>query len=209
MRLPNRCFLDFKPGGSLCYIFYTIYRYKLDQSCGKVEFRTESEKNGIEIAFAITQKLIEQKCIRLPNTFIRPEVDENLRQKVTNFLKARQCKITEHENQATHIIYPETDLLPDEQDEYARPSFKQGNNIMMHWYNLPESYDSWMPNTANTLDLPVRTITLSYFNSKIAIKYMFVFVFFIRLLVTSFYLSVFLRFCTYHKVLKKSIDFAS
>ncbi|XP_031624506.1 SWI/SNF complex subunit SMARCC2 isoform X2 [Contarinia nasturtii] len=153
MRLPMRCFLDFKPGGSLCHIFSNMYRYKADQRWRKFEFnvtktaRKDKDPN-IQMATEILENLIDQECFRLPTAYIRPEVEEELREQITEILKERQCEITEDEDQASHIIYPELDPLP---DDYARPSFKRGKNVMIHWYYLPESYDSWV---ANTFELP-------------------------------------------------------
>lgn len=153
-RIPMRCFLDFKPGGSVCQIFSNMYRVKADQRWRKFEFNlTKTSRKDkdpyIQMANDIEQQLIENECLRLPVAFIRPEVDDDLRDDITEILKTRNCEITTEENDATHIIYPEVDALP---DDYARPLFKRGKNVMIHWYYFPESYDSWVP---NTFELPV------------------------------------------------------
>lgn len=153
IRLPMRCFLDFKPGGSLCHIFSVMYRYKLDQRWRKFEFNAKTPRKdkdpNILLSIEIETTLIDQQCLRLPVAYIRSDVDDDLRDEITEILTRHQGEITEDEKEATHIIYPEVDALP---DDYARPSFKRGKNVMMHWYYLPESYDSWVP---NTFDLPV------------------------------------------------------
>lgn len=154
MRLPMRCFLDFKPGGALCHMFSVMYRFKLDQRWRKFEFnatktpRKDKDPNML-LATEIETTLIDQQCLRLPVAYIRPDVDDDLRDEITEILQRHLGEITDDEKDATHIIYPEVDALP---DDYARPSFKKGKNVMMHWYYLPESYDSWVP---NTFDLPV------------------------------------------------------
>lgn len=96
------------------------------------------------MAKQIFEELINQKFFRLPSVYIRPEIDEDVRKKLIVILRNLQCEITEDKGQATHIIYPDIDPFP---EEYARPSFQSGNNVMMHWYYLPESNDSWIPNT--------------------------------------------------------------
>lgn len=152
-RLPMRFLMDFKPGGSLCHIFSTMYRYKADQRWRKFEFnlaktpRKDKDPNTT-MAIEIEDTLIEQECLRLPVAYIRPEIDEDLRERICEILKGRKGEITDDEEDATHIIYPETEAGED----YARPSFKRGKNVMIHWYRMPESYDSWVP---NTFDLPV------------------------------------------------------
>lgn len=147
MRLPMRCFLDFRPGGSLCHIICTMYRFKVDQCLESFEFDlTEHHHLYMEMSKKILENLINQKCFPWPTIYFQPEFDDVLRDQLTDILKERQCEITEDENLATHIIYPEIECST---DDYARPLFKQGNNIMIHWYYLPESYDSFVTDTFN------------------------------------------------------------
>lgn len=147
-RLPMRCFLDFKPGGSLCHIFSNMYRYKCDQRWRKFEFnvsKAQSRKDkdpNSQLFVEIETALIEEECLRLPVAYIRSEVDAELRERVTDILTRHQGEITTDVKEATHIIYPIADPF---QEDYARPTFKRGKNVMMHWYYLPESYDSWVP----------------------------------------------------------------
>lgn len=162
-RLPMRCFLDFKPGGSLCHIFSNMYRYKADQRWRKFEFnvtKAQARKDkdpNLQLFVEIETALIEAECLRLPVAYIRPEVDDDLRERITLIIQNHQGEITEDEEDATHIIYPIVDPLP---EDFARPTFRRGKNIMIHWYYFPESYDSWV---ANTFDLPVSSIFLIFY----------------------------------------------
>lgn len=158
-----RCFLDFKPGGSLCQIFSNMYRYKTDQRWRKFEFnvtKSQARKDkdpNTQLLVDIETALIEAECLRLPVAYIRPEVDAELREKITEILQNHQGEITDDEEDATHIIYPIIDPLP---EDFARPTFRRGKHIMIHWYYFPESYDSWLP---NTFELPVITMPISFF----------------------------------------------
>lgn len=131
-----------------------MYRYKSDLRWRKFEFNVTKKQSKdkepyIQMSNEIELTLIEQECLRLPVAYIRPEVDDETREKITSVLTNYQGVITTEVDQASHIIYPEVDALP---DDYARPSFKKGKHVMMHWYYLPESYDSWL---SNTFELPV------------------------------------------------------
>lgn len=132
-----------------------MYRYKTDQRWRKFEFnvtKAQARKDkdpNLQLFVEIETALIEAECLRLPVVYIRPEVDEELRESIIEIIQQHQGEITEDEEDATHIIYPKVDPLP---EDYARPTFRRGRHIMMHWYYLPESYDSWTP---NTFDLPV------------------------------------------------------
>lgn len=149
-----RCFLDFEPGGSLCHIFAGLYRHKNEQRWKNFNFDVTKAsrkviESNIQMGANILQTLVNNNHFRLPYTYIRPEVDEILRQEITNILEKRKCEITTDESQASHIIYPKIDTLL---EDYARPLFKRKKNIMIHWYYLPASYDSYV---ANTFNLPV------------------------------------------------------
>lgn len=149
-RLPMRCFHDFKPGGALCHIFAIMYRYKAQKHLEKLEFdltepSCKENDSKIELSIEVYARFIDVMCIRLPVAYIRPEVDD---EQMSKILKDRQGEITKKEEEATHIIYPKTEAGED----YARPSFKRGKDVMIHWYRTPESHDLWV---ANTFNLPV------------------------------------------------------
>lgn len=150
-----RCFYNFRPGGSLCYIFANMYRYKAEHNIsGTIE-----DKDYEKMTKYIFAKLLEQKNFRLPSAYIRTEVDNDLRQRIIDVFNGWECKITENMDLASHIIYPEVNDKPIP-DDFARPLFKGEDNMMMHWYYLPDSYDSWLP---NTFDLPVRIRSILHF----------------------------------------------
>ncbi|KAM7362775.1 SWI/SNF- related protein mor isoform 2-T2 [Cochliomyia hominivorax] len=151
-RIPMRCFLDFKSGGGLCIIFSTMFRFRAEQRGKKFDFSvgknpTRKDPN-IQLLIDIEQALVEADLYRIPYIYIRSEVDKQLATRLRDILATRRVEIVLDEEDATHIIYPVVDPHP---DEYARPIFKRGNCVMMHWYYFPESYDTWTP---NTLELP-------------------------------------------------------
>lgn len=147
-----RLFLDFKPGGALCHIFAAMYRYKSEQRWRKFDFTVA--KNAVrkdpntQMLLDIETALIESECLRLPIVYVKPEVDKSTSNRVKEIITNHQGEITEDEEEATHIIYPAADPLP---EEFARPNFKKDKHVMIHWYYFPESYDSWVP---NNYDLP-------------------------------------------------------
>lgn len=151
-RLPMRFFLDFKPGGALCIILSTMYRFKSEQRWRKFDFtvsKTTSKKDpNIQMLLEIESALIDAEIFRLPIIYIRPDVDRALAAKIREIITNHQAEITEEEEDATHIVHPDADPLP---EEYARPIFKRDKNVLLHWYYFPESYDSWVP---NNFDLP-------------------------------------------------------
>ncbi|XP_037713742.1 SWI/SNF complex subunit SMARCC2 isoform X2 [Drosophila subpulchrella] len=151
-RIPMRCFLDFKSGGGLCIIFSTMFRFRAEQRGKKFDFSigknpTRKDPN-IQLLIEIEQALVEADLYRIPYIYIRPEIEKGFEGKLREILDNRRVEIVSDEEDATHIVYPVVDPHP---DEYARPIFKRGGHVMLHWYYFPESYDSW---AVNNFDLP-------------------------------------------------------
>lgn len=152
------CFWDFKQGGSLCHIFANMYRYKYEKNWTTFDFNVANQDQNMQISKEIFEKLIEQKCICSPTIYVKPEIDDSTLKKIRNTLSNLQCEIATDQDQATHIIYPECFIST---DKYVWPRFKRGRSVMVHWYRLPSSYDSWVTN------LPAN-IPVSY-SSKLSI----------------------------------------
>ncbi|XP_049864121.1 SWI/SNF complex subunit SMARCC2 isoform X2 [Schistocerca gregaria] len=147
-RLPMRCFLDFKPGGALCHILATVYKFKSDQGWRRFDFQSPSRMDrNVEMFMNVEKVLIQNKCLTMPIVYVRSDVDKALQGKIKDIIKRHQGSITDNEEEATHIIYPPCDPL---EEEYARPVMKRDRSVLLHWYYFPDSHDTW-----TNLELPV------------------------------------------------------
>ncbi|XP_069673998.1 SWI/SNF complex subunit SMARCC2 isoform X2 [Periplaneta americana] len=147
-RLPMRCFLDFKPGGALCHILATIYKFKSDQGWRRFDFQSPSRMDrNVEMFMNVEKVLIQNKCLTMPVVFVRSEVEKSMQAKVKDIIKRHQGSVTDNEDEATHIIYPPCDPLD---EEYARPTMKRDRMVLLHWYYFPDSHDTW-----TNMELPV------------------------------------------------------
>lgn len=142
-RLPMKCFMDFKPGGALCHILASVYKFKSEQGWRRFDFQSPSRKDrSIEMFLNVRNALIQNKCLVMPHVYIRPEVDKNIKEKVKSIIERHDGEITDNEEKATHILYPSTDPLD---EEYARAVFRNKENwTLLHWYYFPDSHDSWV-----------------------------------------------------------------
>lgn len=93
----SNCFLVFRPGGKVCRIFEYLFEYKARQKWENFDFRNENEYNSM--MNGIFQKLIELKCFRQPNIYIRLEIDDSQKETIVIFFKD-QCefKIAQNED---------------------------------------------------------------------------------------------------------------
>lgn len=144
IRIPMRCFLDFRPGGALCHIFENMYRFKTEKQLSKFDFDTiDDYPSNLQMFNEIYLRLIDQKCFCLPTVYIVPEINDGLRKQIVDILEDQQCEVVDNMNKATHIIHRK---LSASEEDYARITFQQGKHVNMHWYYFPESYDTWLPN---------------------------------------------------------------
>ncbi|XP_052824870.1 SWI/SNF complex subunit SMARCC1 isoform X2 [Octopus bimaculoides] len=143
-KLPMKCFLDFKPGGSLCHIFAAVYKYKSDQGWRRFDFQSPSRVDrNVEMFMQIEKSLVQNKCLILPIIYIRPEVDKCLIPKLKDIIKRHQGAISDNPEDATHIVHPlsgHTGL----DDEWFRPVMKRDRHCIVHWWFYPDSYDTWV-----------------------------------------------------------------
>ncbi|KPJ10736.1 SWI/SNF complex subunit SMARCC2 [Papilio machaon] len=154
LRLPMKVFMDMKPGGSLCTVLATMFRFKSEQRWRKFDFqvgKNPSRKDlNVQMMMEIESALMSAEVIRSPCVYIRPDVDKATANKVKDIVSNHQGEICEDEEDATHIIYPTVDPL---EEEYARPVFRRGNGALVHWYYLPDSHDIWTQ-TELPVDVP-------------------------------------------------------
>ncbi|XP_031354938.1 SWI/SNF complex subunit SMARCC2 isoform X2 [Photinus pyralis] len=124
-RIPIKFFMDFKPGGALCHILATAYRFKSDQNWRKFDFQIGKSParldRFIELFQLMEKALVQNKFYMFPVIYIRPEIDKNLGMKLKDIVRKRNGQTIDNEELATHILYPHCDPL---EEEYARPGME-------------------------------------------------------------------------------------
>uniref|UniRef100_A0A8C3K8B3 SWI/SNF related, matrix associated, actin dependent regulator of chromatin subfamily c member 1 n=1 Tax=Calidris pygmaea TaxID=425635 RepID=A0A8C3K8B3_9CHAR len=114
-KLPAKCFMDFKAGGTLCHILGAAYKYKNEQA--------------------------HEMHIR-PTIYLIPDIELKLANKLKDIVKRHQGTVTEEKSKATHHVYPSPTSMDD--DEWLRPVMKKDKQVLVHWGYFPDSYDTWV-----------------------------------------------------------------
>ncbi|XP_063425155.1 SWI/SNF complex subunit SMARCC2-like isoform X3 [Mytilus trossulus] len=142
-KLPMKCFLDFKAGGSLCHIIAAVYKFKSDQGWRRFDFQSPSRmERNVEMFLQIERSLVANKCLTMPSIFLSPELDKQMIGRLKDIAKRHQGTVTDDEDDATHIVNPVTEDPSEE--EYVRLVSKRDKYAMVHWLNFPDSYDIWV-----------------------------------------------------------------
>ncbi|XP_036864837.1 SWI/SNF complex subunit SMARCC2 isoform X5 [Manis javanica] len=143
-KLPIKCFLDFKAGGSLCHILAAAYKFKSDQGWRRYDFQNPSRMDrNVEMFMTIEKSLVQNNCLSRPNIFLCPEIEPKLLGKLKDIIKRHQGTVTEDKNNASHVVYPVPGNL--EEEEWVRPVMKRDKQVLLHWGYYPDSYDTWIP----------------------------------------------------------------
>lgn len=142
-KLPAQCFLDLRPGGGLCHILSTAYKFKADQGWRRFDLQNPSRtERNVEMFGAIERALIQNNCMSLPVVYLDPTLDQELTSRLTDIITKHQGSVTEDQILASHHIYPSP--VSTEEDEWMRPVLQKDKHVLVHWGLYPDSYDSWL-----------------------------------------------------------------
>lgn len=142
-KLPAQCFLDLRPGGGLCHIIGTAYKFKAEQGWRRFDLQNPSRtERNVEMFSTIEKALIQNNCMSLPVVYLDPTLDQELASRLTGIITKHQGTLTEDRTLASHHIY--TSPSSTDEDEWMRPVMRKDKHVLVHWGMHPDSYDSWL-----------------------------------------------------------------
>ncbi|MCI4391118.1 hypothetical protein PGIGA_G00130590 [Pangasianodon gigas] len=142
-KLPAKSFLDFKAGGALCHILGSAYKFKSEQGWRRFDLQNPSRMDrNVEMFMNIEKTLAQNNCLTRPNVYIASDVDQKQAGKLKDIIKRHQGSITDDKSKATHLICPSP--AQTEEEEWLRPVMRKDKQVLVHWGNYPDSYDTWV-----------------------------------------------------------------
>ncbi|XP_070535822.1 LOW QUALITY PROTEIN: SWI/SNF complex subunit SMARCC2-like [Ptychodera flava] len=142
-RLPMKCFMDFKPGGGLCHTLSAVYKFKSDQGWRRFDFQSPSRMDrNVEMFMNIEKTLVQNKCLSMPNVYIRPDIDTKLATKLKDIVTRHRGTVTDDPEAASHVVYPPPAQAIEE--DWLRPLVQRDRTTLVHWWYYPDSYDTWV-----------------------------------------------------------------
>ncbi|XP_034154177.2 SWI/SNF complex subunit SMARCC1 isoform X2 [Pangasianodon hypophthalmus] len=142
-KLPAKSFLDFKAGGALCHILGSAYKFKSEQGWRRFDLQNPSRMDrNVEMFMNIEKTLAQNNCLTRPNVYIASDVDQKQAGKLKDIIKRHQGSITDDKSKATHHICPSP--AQTEEEEWLRPVMRKDKQVLVHWGNYPDSYDTWV-----------------------------------------------------------------
>lgn len=84
-----------KPGGGLCHILSTMYKFKSEQGWRRFDLQSPSRlERNIEMMGQVEKALLAAKVYTPPVIFVRSDVDKATAQKVKEIVKKHLANIT-------------------------------------------------------------------------------------------------------------------
>uniref|UniRef100_A0A665X4I0 SWI/SNF complex subunit SMARCC1-like n=1 Tax=Echeneis naucrates TaxID=173247 RepID=A0A665X4I0_ECHNA len=139
-KLPAQCFLDLRPGGGLCHVLGTAYKFKAEQGWRRFDLQNPSRtERNVEMFGAIEGSLIQNNCMSLPVVYLDPTLDQELSNRLSNIITKHQGTLTEDRTLASHHVFPSTSLSTEE-DEWMCPVLRKDKHVLVHWGMHPDRY---------------------------------------------------------------------
>ncbi|XP_051520679.1 SWI/SNF complex subunit SMARCC1-like [Myxocyprinus asiaticus] len=140
-KLPAKCFLDLQPGGALCHILGSVYKFKTEQGWRRFDLQNPSRVDrNVEMFACVEKTLIQNNLLSRPVVYLSPDLEQKQALKLKDIVMRHQGTVTEEKSQATHQIYPSPSTADEE--EWLRLVMPLDRQVMVHWGMCPDSYDS-------------------------------------------------------------------
>uniref|UniRef100_A0A8C1TQF7 SWI/SNF related, matrix associated, actin dependent regulator of chromatin, subfamily c, member 1b n=1 Tax=Cyprinus carpio TaxID=7962 RepID=A0A8C1TQF7_CYPCA len=125
-KLPAKCFQDLRPGGALCHILGSVYKFK-------------TEQGWLVLMLNSSLMLTKNNLLSRPVVYLSPDLEQKQALKLKEIVVRHQGTVIEEKSQATHQIYTSPSTAD---EEWLRPVMRLDRQVMVHWGMCPDSYDS-------------------------------------------------------------------
>uniref|UniRef100_A0A8C2IRX0 SWI/SNF related, matrix associated, actin dependent regulator of chromatin, subfamily c, member 1b n=1 Tax=Cyprinus carpio TaxID=7962 RepID=A0A8C2IRX0_CYPCA len=137
-KLPAKCFQDLRPGGALCHILGSVYKFKTEQGWRRFDLQNPSRMDrNVEMFLSVEKALTQNNLLSRPVVYLSPDLEQKQALKLKDIVVRHQGTVTEEKSQASHQIYPSPSTADEE--EWLRPVMRLDRQVMVHWGMCPDS----------------------------------------------------------------------
>uniref|UniRef100_A0A671SSX8 SWI/SNF complex subunit SMARCC1-like n=1 Tax=Sinocyclocheilus anshuiensis TaxID=1608454 RepID=A0A671SSX8_9TELE len=127
-KLPAKCFQDLRPGGALCHILGSVYKFKTEQGWRRFDLQNPSRMDRNVEMFISVEKTLTQNNLSRPVVYLSPDLEQKQALKLKDIVVRRQ--FTSVCLMFTVWSFPE---------EWFRPVMRLDRQVMVHWGMCPDS----------------------------------------------------------------------
>uniref|UniRef100_A0A8C1K159 SWI/SNF related, matrix associated, actin dependent regulator of chromatin, subfamily c, member 1b n=1 Tax=Cyprinus carpio TaxID=7962 RepID=A0A8C1K159_CYPCA len=119
-KLPAKCFQDLRPGGALCHILGSVYKFKTEQGWRRFDLQNPSRMDrNVEMFLSVEKALTQNNLLSRPVVYLSPDLEQKQALKLKDIVVGHQVS-----------------------EEWLRPVMRLDRQVMVHWGMCPDSYDS-------------------------------------------------------------------
>uniref|UniRef100_A0A672SHB6 SWI/SNF complex subunit SMARCC1-like n=1 Tax=Sinocyclocheilus grahami TaxID=75366 RepID=A0A672SHB6_SINGR len=136
-----KCFQDLRPGGALCHILGSLYKFKTEQGWRRFDLQNPSRMDRNVEMFISVEKTLTQNNLSRPVVYLSPALEQKQALKLKDIVVRHQvihsfCIFVEMFTSVCLMFtvwsFPE---------EWFRPVMRLDRQVMVHWGMCPDSYD--------------------------------------------------------------------
>uniref|UniRef100_A0A8C1FRN7 SWI/SNF related BAF chromatin remodeling complex subunit C1b n=1 Tax=Cyprinus carpio carpio TaxID=630221 RepID=A0A8C1FRN7_CYPCA len=141
-KLPAKCFQDLRPGGALCHILGSVYKFKTEQGWRRFDLQNPSRVDrNVEMFISVEKTLIQNNLLSRPVVYLSPDLEQK------QALKLKEI-VVRHQVNSRYICGNDPICVYNVHcwvffsEEWLRPVMRLDRQVMVHWGMCPDSYDS-------------------------------------------------------------------
>ncbi|KAI7849914.1 hypothetical protein BDC45DRAFT_573424 [Circinella umbellata] len=134
------------------HILRATYTYRIAHDWRKFDFGPSKKSKNVDLIRSIRDELFQINLINLPIIGLDNSVPNSARKTITNLAKKIHLQVVDDIEGATHILHGPLHEYDAVEEEWFRTLEKRENNVLVHWWYFPDSYDSWLPQTDQFAD---------------------------------------------------------
>uniref|UniRef100_A0A672SH02 SWI/SNF complex subunit SMARCC1-like n=1 Tax=Sinocyclocheilus grahami TaxID=75366 RepID=A0A672SH02_SINGR len=135
-----KCFQDLRPGGALCHILGSLYKFKTEQGWRRFDLQNPSRMDRNVEMFISVEKTLTQNNLSRPVVYLSPALEQKQALKLKDIVVRHQVSAKEMGKYIQYTLDTSNGHL-EEFCKWFRPVMRLDRQVMVHWGMCPDSYD--------------------------------------------------------------------
>uniref|UniRef100_A0A672SIK1 SWI/SNF complex subunit SMARCC1-like n=1 Tax=Sinocyclocheilus grahami TaxID=75366 RepID=A0A672SIK1_SINGR len=136
-----KCFQDLRPGGALCHILGSLYKFKTEQGWRRFDLQNPSRMDRNVEMFISVEKTLTQNNLSRPVVYLSPALEQKQALKLKDIVVRHQVSAKEMGKYIQYTLDTSNGHLEEFCKEWFRPVMRLDRQVMVHWGMCPDSYD--------------------------------------------------------------------
>uniref|UniRef100_A0A8C1NA12 SWI/SNF complex subunit SMARCC1-like n=1 Tax=Cyprinus carpio TaxID=7962 RepID=A0A8C1NA12_CYPCA len=146
-KLPAKCFQDLRPGGALCHILGSVYKFKTEQGWRRFDLQNPSRVDrNVEMFISVEKTLIQNNLLSRPVVYLSPDLEQKQALKLKEIVVRHQVIHADSRYICGNdpICVYNVHCWVFFSEEWLRPVMRLDRQVMVHWGMCPDSKNIYL-----------------------------------------------------------------